>query len=195
MMKVRLTTIAVLVALLGAFALAPFGAAAAPAKSRSDLRSIPVHGKASNGRNFTGRLTVTNLSYDATKGLLLRGVVEGKLVGKGRPTQVSQTAFEAVEATVSDATGALSSDALRTRATCQILRLQTGRITLNVLGLVVDIAPLDIVINAVSGPGNLLGNLLCAVANLLNPQTGLLNLISNLTQLTDLLTQINRLLA
>ncbi len=51
-------------------------------------------------------------------------------------------------------------------ASCEILNLQIGAISLDLLGLQVDLAPIDLVITAVSGPGNLLGNLLCAVAGL-----------------------------
>jgi hypothetical protein len=40
----------------------------------------------------------------------------------------------------------------------------------------------------------MLGNLLCAVAGLLDPNSGLLTLINNLLALLDLLNQINQLL-
>jgi len=52
--------------------------------------------------------------------------------------------------------------------TCSILKLDIGAIHLNLLGLVVDLSPVHLSITAQQGPGNLLGNLLCAVANLLN---------------------------
>ena len=51
---------------------------------------------------------------------------------------------------------------------CQILHLTLGPLHLNLLGLVVDLNRVHLRITAVRGPGNLLGNLLCAVANLLN---------------------------
>lgn len=51
---------------------------------------------------------------------------------------------------------------------CQILNLVLGPLHLNLLGLVVDLNRVHLRITAVRGPGNLLGNLLCAVANLLN---------------------------
>jgi hypothetical protein len=51
---------------------------------------------------------------------------------------------------------------------CEILDLTLGPITLDLLGLVVTTNAIHINITAESGPGNLLGNLLCAVANLLN---------------------------
>jgi hypothetical protein len=51
---------------------------------------------------------------------------------------------------------------------CTILDLILGPLHLDLLGLVVDLNQVHLVITAVPGPGNLLGNLLCAVANLLN---------------------------
>jgi hypothetical protein len=54
------------------------------------------------------------------------------------------------------------------QASCEILDLDLGPINLDLLGLVVDISPIAIDINAEPGAGNLLGNLLCAVTNLLN---------------------------
>lgn len=53
--------------------------------------------------------------------------------------------------------------------TCPILSLTLGPLHLDLLGLVVDIPnPVNLNIVAQSGPGNLLGNLLCSVTNLLN---------------------------
>jgi hypothetical protein len=51
---------------------------------------------------------------------------------------------------------------------CTILDLTLGPINLDLLGLVITTNAIHINITAQSGPGNLLGNLLCAVANLLN---------------------------
>ena len=52
--------------------------------------------------------------------------------------------------------------------TCQILHLELGPIDLDLLGLVVHVDKIVIDITAQSGPGNLLGNLLCGLANALN---------------------------
>jgi hypothetical protein len=53
-------------------------------------------------------------------------------------------------------------------ATCQILNLTLGPLDLNVLGLMVHLDTVHLAITAQQGSANLLGNLLCAVANLLN---------------------------
>ncbi len=50
-----------------------------------------------------------------------------------------------------------------------MLDLTLGPLHLDLLGLMVDLNQVRLTINAVSGPGNLLGNLLCAIAGLLDP--------------------------
>jgi hypothetical protein len=56
---------------------------------------------------------------------------------------------------------------------CQILNLILGPLDLNLLGLEVHLNRVVLNIEATPGPGNLLGNLLCAVAGLLD-NTGVL---------------------
>lgn len=70
---------------------------------------------------------------------------------------------------------------------CQVLNLVLGPLHLDLLGLVVDLNQVHLTITAQQGPGNLRGNLLCAVAGLLNGPTGL-NAI--LTQIANLLNQL-----
>jgi hypothetical protein len=71
--------------------------------------------------------------------------------------------------------------------TCTILNLTIQPIDLNLLGLMVHTDTIHLLITAQSGPGNLLGNLLCGVANLLNGG-------GSLQQIVDLLNQIIGLL-
>jgi hypothetical protein len=69
---------------------------------------------------------------------------------------------------------------------CRILDLTLGPLHLDLLGLVVDLNQVHLTITAQQGPGNLLGNLLCAVANLLNGDTS----PTALQQIANLLNQI-----
>jgi hypothetical protein len=80
--------------------------------------------------------------------------------------------------------------------TCPILNLQLAPIHLNLLGLHVDTSAICLSITAQSGNGNLLGNLLCGVANLLNGGTPLGTVLSGLTstQLSQLLSGVTGLL-
>lgn len=66
---------------------------------------------------------------------------------------------------------------------CPILSLTLGPLHLDLLGLVIDLNQVNLNITAVPGPGNLLGNLLCDVANLLNGGGPLGNLSTLLNQL------------
>ncbi len=62
-----------------------------------------------------------------------------------------------------------------------ILNLHLDPIHLNLLGLKVDTSSICLDITAQSGPGNLLGNLLTDVANLLNQGTSLSGILGGLT--------------
>jgi len=66
-------------------------------------------------------------------------------------------------------------------AVCEILHLELGPLNLALLGLNVDLNRVVLDITAEPGAGNLLGNLLCAVAGLLdNPNAGLANLLNRI---------------
>jgi hypothetical protein len=80
--------------------------------------------------------------------------------------------------------------------TTPILDLILQPIHLNVLGLTIDTSEIRLEINAISGPGNLLGNLLTDIANLLNGGSSLSSILAGLTQsqLTTLTTGLTNLL-
>ena len=67
-----------------------------------------------------------------------------------------------------------------TNATCQILHLDLGPLSLDILGLKVDLSRVVLDITAQSGAGNLLGNLLCSVAGLLDNPGGLATLLNKI---------------
>jgi hypothetical protein len=84
---------------------------------------------------------------------------------------------------VSQVTQAVTVPLTSFTGTCTILTLHTGAINLSLLGLNVALSPIDLVITATAAPGNLLGNLLCAVVHLLDSNGAL-------SALTNLLNQI-----
>jgi hypothetical protein len=173
-MKLRLAALSFIFVLLGVFALAPFRAAAAPITAPgtgtnplTTSVTAPVTDLAGNTiGTFTGTLTITRFANQAGD-LVATGTLQGVV------TDLAGTVIRTVNQVVTTAIDVAQSS-------CTILSLQTGRITLDLLGLVIDIAPLDIEIRAERGPGNLLGNLLCAIANLFNNPTGNLDLLVNL---------------
>jgi len=198
-MKYRLTALAVLLALASAFVFAPFQAAAAT-KQKKSLKNIAVSGVLADGGTFKGKVSITEFGYDQTSGLWVSGVLNGTATtADGAVHEDISQSFSQVHTTLTSSVGAASTSGLSTfavpqQASCGILDLDIGAIHLDLLGLVVDLSPIHLDITAVSGPGNLLGNLLCAVAGLLDPNGLLDPLIGTLTQLLDLLNQINQLL-
>ena len=74
--------------------------------------------------------------------------------------------------------------------TCDVLNLVLGPLHLDLLGLVVDLNRVVLDIVAQTGAGNLLGNLVCAITNLLN---GITLPLPFLTQLLNQILAILRL--
>jgi len=77
-----------------------------------------------------------------------------------------------------------------------VLTLSLGPLNLNLLGLVVHLdncanGPVTVTITAVPGPGNLLGNLIAGLANLLNHRANINAILDRLLQIAG---QIGRLL-
>ena len=80
---------------------------------------------------------------------------------------------------------ALPVDVAQSDGDCRILNLVLGPLDLNLLGLQVDLAQVVLDITAQQGPGKLLGNLLCAVAGLLDGPTGVNALLQQIAGLLN----------
>ena len=119
---------------------------------------------------FTGTLTTTSFT-------LVNGVINA--VGTITGTLTSTTG--AVLGSVTNVPVTLPITGIS--STCSILSLHTGPITLSILGLNVALSPIDLVVTATAGPGNLLGNLLCAVAHLLDTNAGLNAVVAHLNDI------------
>jgi len=168
--------IALLTALLvAAFALSPVAARPATASSH-DVLTQPITGTFTDALGGTGTFdgTFTVERFTGRGGTLNAvGTLAGTL------TDSLGNVIGTVEQQVSLPVGAA-------QASCEILELTLGPLDLNLLGLEVHLDEVHLLIEAVPGPGNLLGNLLCAIAGLLdgglnlNVLTGLLNAIVNL---------------
>jgi hypothetical protein len=168
-----------------AFTIAPAAPAASPATGGATV-PISVTGTctgsgvpsslctaAGQTLSFVGTGTVTNFS-------VVNGALTAAGTYTGTLTNLTTLATAPVSGTFSGApvTGGTGS--------CQILDLTIGPIHLDLLGLVVDTNAIHLNITAQQGPGNLLGNLLCGVANLLNGNTS----PTALQQVANLLNQI-----
>ena len=90
--------------------------------------------------------------------------------------------------TVTDSAGTVVGSIVKTvtllvttqQATCDILLLELGPLHLDLLGLQIDLNRIVLEITAESGPGNLLGNLLCSIAGLLDRPSALANLLNQI---------------
>jgi hypothetical protein len=109
--------------------------------------------------NFAGTFTPQKFT-------VVNGVLEATGLLKGTLTDADGTSLGTVSqtATVPVNTKAAAADPLA----CNVLNLTLGPLNLNLLGLVVTLNEVHLTITAVPGVGNLLGNLLCDVAGLLN---------------------------
>ncbi|MEA2211871.1 MAG: hypothetical protein QOF83_1819 [Solirubrobacteraceae bacterium] len=178
-MKIR-KAVMVLAAMCATLLAAPVAASAATTTTATSMKNVPVTGKAHNGKAFNGHLTVTRFVTRSGKTYAL-GTLTGKL--GTRTIKARQVALPAALPS-SALTGAIRGSAA---ATCPILHLTLGPLDLNLLGLKVHLNQVVLNIDAQSGPGNLLGNLLCSLSNLLNSGsplsntlTGVLNIVQQL---------------
>jgi hypothetical protein len=148
----------------------------------SSIKKAPVSGVASNHKRFAGQFTIDRFVTRHGKPYAV-GTLTGKL-GK-RTIKRNNVAMP-----VKTGSGGIA----RAAATCPVLHLDLGPLNLNLLGLTIHLNQVVLDVNAVSGPGNLLGNLLCSVAGLLNGPTltgsqitGLLNILQQLINTPGLL--------
>jgi hypothetical protein len=153
--KSRLMVLAVLVAMLASFAFAP-------AQTASAQVAVPVTGSFTDAFGGTGTFVG---SLDISR-FVVRG---GQLLAVGTLTG---TLTDSLGALVGTVTRQITLPVGIAQAACEILDLQLGPLDLDLLGLVVHLDQINLNITAEQGPGNLLGNLLCAVAGLLDGGVG-----------------------
>lgn len=172
----RFTTGALALVMTTAFSAAGATAASAAPQTQAVAAAqpastvLPVTGTLPNGTAFTGQLS--NLTTSVVNGVVQ---LAGTITGTGLPT--GGTTFTAPIQDVA------------ANAACKILTLDLGPLHLDLLGLVIDLNQVNLDITAQPGPGNLLGNLLCAVAGLLDNTGGTGGALNGVSAL------LNRLLA
>lgn len=174
-MNKRVLSLGLIIAIM-VFCVAPLlanaSAAAPAAATAAQGLQIPVNFSSPNG-SFTGVFTLTRFI-----------VSNGQVAAVGT---LAGTVTNAAGQTVGAIARNITLSLININATCDILHLELGPIDLNLLGLVVHVDKIVVDIDAQSGPGNLLGNLLCAVANLLNANGPVATLANLLNQILALL--------
>ena len=164
----------------------------APATSSHVARAITghVHGTTPAGAVLNGRF-IPNKFVKRSHRISAVGRVVGTLTrANGKKVHVTHRVRMPVRETdfIGKRVGSVApmarGDAAQAHAagSCQIVNLVLGPVNLNLLGLVVHLNRVHLNITAQTGPGNLLGNLLCSVAHLLDgvPLSGLLARVTNL---------------
>jgi hypothetical protein len=176
--RIQFAAAVLTMALTGMFALFTGPASAATPVAASDLGTMTsvVSGTftdAAGTGTFTGTFVPSQFSTDETF-TFATGVLSGDMVSAdGTTRQVSQP--ETMQVNQITAIG------------CEVLDLVLGPLDLNLLGLVVHLDQVHLNITAVPGAGNLLGNLICAIAGLLNPGGPLTQIVALLNQILALL--------
>ncbi|HEY3067517.1 MAG TPA: hypothetical protein VGL09_17120 [Methylomirabilota bacterium] len=146
--------------------------------------TVPVTGRAQSGGRVTGTFTIAKFvdTGDASNPIGAVGTLVLQLpTGQMATTQVTMPVQLASGGGSSATSGAVTAQLL----TCEILDLTLGPLDLNLLGLVIHLDRVHLTIEA-NPAGGLLGQLLCAIANLLGPG----GIITNLAQLLILLNQL-----
>ncbi len=139
--------------------------AKAPAAAKGTLTSV-VDGTFGDGGVVTGTFTPTRFAQQ-NGGLVATGVLHSVLTNADGTS--AGTADTPVTVPVQLATsGTPKAAAAAAVIGCNILHLVLGPLDLNLLGLAVHLNTVVLDITAIPGAGNLLGNLLCAVAGLLD---------------------------
>jgi hypothetical protein len=164
-------------------------AAAPTAKALSLLTAAPapVHGVADDGTEFNGTFDLRRFRH--SKGTLyavgrLTGVLGTQLVDQRVSLPITGASNPAPEGPAG------LRQPVPTPGACDILTLALGPLDLDLLGLRVALDEVNLLIEAIPGAGNLLGNLLCGVAGLLDGGlgSGLGGLLNNLlAAISDLL--------
>ena len=139
-----------------------------PADAAAQLPNVPVTGVLSDGGTFAGTITAQRITYDETaKTLVMTGTLTGTATtAAGVASAVTQQFTTPI--TLAHQASATSVFRTTSMVTCDILFLDLGPLHLDLLGLTLDLNEVVLDLNAVSGAGNLLGNLLCAVVSLLD---------------------------
>jgi hypothetical protein len=133
-------------------------AGAQTAPTQDAAKRVAVTGTAKNGKKFRGTYTINRFVSRGGK-VFAVGTLKGRLKHRHvtrRGVRIPVTGF-------TGPAGAQSSQLV-----CNVLTLTLGPLDLNLLGLVVHLDRVVLDITAQQGPGNLLGNLLCAITGILD---------------------------
>jgi hypothetical protein len=165
------------------------GLTEAIAKRRSNdspFQNIEISGVDTNGDEvFIGVLDVKRFVAGDDQ-IYALGKLTGTLTKNGKEHRVKRGVRLPVELAASGPPEGGGSEVAVQQVACGILDLTLGPLDLNLLGLRVQLSQVELTITAIPG-GGLLGELLCAIAGLLDPLGSLRQIVRLLNRLLDLL--------
>jgi hypothetical protein len=141
--------------------------------------TVPITGTFTDALGGVGQFTGT---FDLKRFAVVDGQIAAVGTLTGTLTDSAGTVLGSIVRTIT-----VLLDSAATQASCEILHLELGPLDLNLLGLEVHLNRIVLDITAVPGAGNLLGNLLCAIANLLNGGGALSAIVQLLNQILNAL--------
>ena len=154
------------------------------AHSPSGNARSKIVGETAKGQRVTGYFTP--LGFSKHNGhLRARGLVSGVIHRGDGTTRTFQAVRTIRVKSMNGATPGAARGVTAAKARCGILHLVLAPLNLNLLGLKIHLDKVLLNIVAVSGAGNLLGNLLCAVAGLLDGGGPLSGLLTKLNQILN----------
>jgi hypothetical protein len=148
---------------------------------QGEVRSRIV-GETGNGREVTGYFVPLKFSRNNGR-VFVRGLIHGVVHNTDGSTRTFDVLRTRRVMTIEGVPAQARTQAAALAPACDILNLVLGPLDLDLLGLQVHLDRIVLNIVAQSGAGNLLGNLLCAVAGLLDG--GLSGLLGRLTNLLN----------
>lgn len=153
------------------------------AKKKGDAEGLygPVTGII-GGKNFTGTLTVTEFIEEAGAMYARVNLTDVKITGKDHRYLefVLECETFLIPAAIDDMSEAR---VFQVAATCTVLNLNLNGLNTNVLGLLVQIDPINVAINA--NDDEVLGNLICTALETVN---SIVDLVGILNQILGLLS-------
>jgi len=165
-----ITALAAVAAIAAGLTIAP---AASAAGSPTNLDAVPVEGAVSSiGGTFEGMADINRVAMQNGR-LMAVGTLTGDIVNSAGDTVGSVTDKP------------VSLPVVAEDGSCQILDLSIGTVRLDLLGLIVQLDPVHLNITAQQGAGNLLGNLLCSVAHLLDGNASAFGFLSPIVNLLN----------
>ena len=148
--------------------------------------TVPFHTTGVNNggtSDITGTFTITRFANQSGQLVAIGTVAATAVDTTGARSVITELALPVTKITSGDT--AAPAGVIVQQVACGILHLELGPLDLDLLGLVVHLDQVVLDVSAEPGSGNLLGNLLCSIAGLLNGGSPLAHILNQLVGLLN----------